>query len=127
MDIDVSQVLAAAAEFEVKGAAVEKAVEPVMKRAAQNIKDGMQREFLASEHFKGVARKGRISYDRTGLLTGSLQYEIGPEIGGGGSLAGIAVEGGANGGGGTVDVDKVGEAEAPRLENEISVALGILL
>ncbi|GMA26197.1 hypothetical protein GCM10025864_39560 [Luteimicrobium album] len=102
----------------------EPGLEVVMKRAAQNIKTDMQAEFRKSTHFRGVA--GHVSYDRTGFL-GSVGYEIGPEVGGAGSLAGIAVNGGANGGGGTVDIDHVLEREAPNIEREVGKILDRLL
>lgn len=122
--VDVSDVLATAAEFNAKGAAAVDAIEPVMKRAAQNIKTEMQQIFAKSPHFKRVAAS--VSYDRIGLLTGTLGYEIGPTIGGAGSLAGIATDGGANGGGGTVDIGPALDHEAVRLEAEIQIALGVL-
>lgn len=124
--VDVSDVLATAAELGAKGAAAERAIEPVMKRAAQNIKTNMASEFARSKHFRAIARD--VSYDRIGFLTGTLGYEIGPTpTHDAGSLAGIAVEGGANGGGGTVDLQPAVDAEAPELEREISAALGRLL
>jgi hypothetical protein len=125
MTVDVSDVLAAAAELGAKGAAAVDAIEPVMKRGAQNIKTEMQQIFGASKHFRSIARD--VSYDRIGLLSGTLGYEIGPTPDGdAGSLAGIAVEGGANGGGGTVDIQPALDHEAPRLEAEIQIALGLL-
>lgn len=125
-DVDVSEVLALAAEVGAKGAAAVDAIEPVMKRGAQNVKRNMASEFAKSRHFRAIARD--VTYDRAGFLTRSLEYEIGPTPDGdAGSLAGIAVEGGANGGGGTVDIQPALDAEAPRLENEIAIALGVLL
>lgn len=124
LGIDVSDVLIAAAEIGAKGAAAESALEPVMAKAALNIKTGMQDAFNRSPHFRQIART--VSYDRIGLLTGTLGYEVGPTVGGAGSLAGIAVEGGARGGGGTVDIQPAMDAEAPRLEAALMVALGLL-
>ena len=125
LNIDVSDVLKAAAEVGAKGAAAVDAIEPVMKRGAQNIKTGMQSAFSQSRHFGQVARD--VSYDRIGFGSATLGYEIGPTPDGdAGSLGGLAVEGGANGGGGTVDVQPALDAEAPRLEAEIQIALGLL-
>lgn len=125
LTVDVSQLMRAGAELGAKGAAAVVAVEPVMLRGAQNIKTELRAIFEGSAHFHQVGRA--VSYDRVGLFTGSLGYEIGPTIGGGGSLAGIAVEGGANGGGGTVDVQPALDHEAPRLAAQIADALTRLL
>ena len=125
LNIDVSDLMKAAAEVGAKGAAAVDAIEPVMKRGAQNIKTGMQSAFAGSRHFGQVARD--VSYDRIGFGSATLGYEIGPTPDGdAGSLAGLAVEGGANGGGGTVDIQPALDAEAPRLEAEIQIALGLL-
>ena len=102
------------------------AIEPVMKRGAQNIKTNMAAAFASSQHFKRVAPA--VSYERKGFLSATLGYEIGPEVGrGAGSLGGIAVEGGANGGGGSVDVQPALEAEIPALVKYLGDALGGLL
>lgn len=124
LTIDVSDVMRAAAELGAKGAAAVDAIEPVMERGALNIKNEMRALFEGSRHFARVGRS--VSYERVGLLTSSLAYEIGPTIGGAGSLAGVAVEGGANGGGGTVDILPALEHEVPRLAAEIQIALGLL-
>ena len=125
LNIDVSDILKAAAEVGAKGAAAVDAIEPVMKRGAQNIKTGMQAAFSQSRHFGQVSRD--VSYDRIGFGSATLGYEIGPTPDGdAGSLGGLAVEGGANGGGGTVDVQPALDAEAPRLDAEIQIALGLL-
>ena len=123
LEADFSDVLRAAAEVGAKGAAVVDALEPVMERAAVDVKKGMAAEFAKHRHFRRIAPT--VSYDR--IFGSTLGYEIGPTPDGdAGSLAGIAVEGGANGGGGTVDVQPALDAEAPRLEAEIQIALGLL-
>lgn len=99
-------------------------VEKVLKRGAQDIKTGMQAAFNGSSHFRGAGRT--VSYDRKGGF-GSIGYEIGPTIGGAGSLAGVAVEGGANGGGGNVDIDTPSQAAAVVTEEFIAKALDGLL
>ena len=125
LSADFSDVLKAAAEVGAKGATVVNVLEPVMERAAMNVKKGMAAEFAKSRHFRRIA--GAVSYDRIGYFTKMLGYEVGPEVGrGAGSLGGIAVEGGANGGGGTVDVDQVLAREAPMIEANIMAALGLL-
>ena len=125
LEADFSDVLRAAAEIGAKGATVVNVLEPVMERSALNLKKGMAAEFAGSRHFRRVA--GAVSYDRIGYFTKTLGYEVGPEVGrGAGSLGGIAVEGGANGGGGTVDVDQVLAREAPLIEANIMAALGLL-
>lgn len=125
LHIDVSDVLSAAAEIGAKGPAAVNAVEPVMARAAFNIKREMDAIFRQHPWFRRIGPD--VSYDRIGLLTGTLGYEIGPTpTGDAGSLAGIAVEGGANGGGGKVDIQPALTHEAARLENNIMVALGLL-
>lgn len=125
LSIDVSDVLKAAAEIGAKGAAAVDAIEPVMERGAFNIKREMNAIFRQHPWFRRIGPD--VSYDRIGYLTGTLGYEIGPTPDGdAGSLAGIAVEGGANGGGGTVDIQPALDHEAARLENEILIALGVL-
>lgn len=95
-------------------------VEAVLKKGAVNIKREMQAAFEGSPHFRGVAR--HVSFDRKGL-----GFEVGPTQGGAGSLAGIAVDGGANGGGGSVDIDSLLPAEAAAVERFIGDVLDGLL
>lgn len=85
--------------------------ERALKRGAQGVKEKMADAFADSGSFRGAARS--VSYDRKGVF-GSIGFEIGPTVGGAGSLADIAVNGGANGGGGSVDIDTAvrGEVEA---------------
>jgi hypothetical protein len=100
-------------------------VEAVLKKSAQVLKEGMTAEFEGSPHFKRVG--AAVSYERRGFAR-EIAYEIGPEIGrGAGSLAGIAVEGGANGGGGSVKVDHLLEPEAVQIEKHMLNVLGDLL
>lgn len=96
-------------------------VEATFKKGAQNLKESMAAQFEASEHFRRVG--AAVSYERQGFAR-EIAYEIGPEVGrGAGSLGGIAVDGGANGGGGTVDIDGLLEPEAGALEKFIGEAL----
>ncbi len=122
--IDTSEVDRLAADLGSAAAGAIPQVEAVMKHGAQNVKTGMQAAFSKSRHFGRVAPT--VSYDRKGFAS-SIGYEIGPTIGGSGSLAGLAVDGGANGGGGTVDVDQALTAEAPNIERELGKVLDGLL
>ena len=123
--VDLSDVTKLALDLSTASARAIPQVEAVMKRGAQNVKTEMQDRFRGSPHFKGVAPG--VSYDRLGFA-GRIGFEIGPEIGrSGGSLGSIAVEGGANGGGGSVQVDDLGTMEAPNLERELGKVLGGLL
>ena len=100
-------------------------VESVLKKAAQVLKTNMAAEFAKSSHFKRVG--AAVSYERKGFAR-EIAYEIGPEMGrGAGSLAGIAVDGGANGGGGSVNVDQLLEPEAAQIEKYLGDVLGGLL
>lgn len=121
--VDTHELDALAAELGRIPATVVPKVESVMNHGALNIKKGMQAAFGKSAHFGQVA--SAVSYDRKGFT--SIGYEIGPTIGGAGSLAGIAVDGGARGGGGTVSVDGALSDEAPNIEREIGKLMDGLL
>lgn len=99
--------------------------EAALKKGAQVLKEGMAAEFEGSPHFKRVG--AAVSYERRGFAR-EIAYEIGPEIGrGAGSLGGIAVEGGANGGGGSVNIDGLLEPEAAQIEKHmLDVLVGLL-
>lgn len=99
-------------------------VEQILRRGATNLKGQVRRRFEESLSFGVVGR--HVDYDRIGFA-GSFGYEIGPTVGGAGSLAGIAVDGGANGGGGTVQIDDLLPAEAEAVERFIGQALENLL
>ena len=100
-------------------------VESVLKKGADVLKTNMAAEFAKSPHFKRVG--AAVSYERRGFAT-EIAYEIGPEIGrGAGSLGGIAVDGGANGGGGSVNVDQLLEPEAAVIEKHLRDVLDGLL
>lgn len=98
--------------------------EKVLKKAANSLKEEMTAAFESSDSFSG--RGLRISYDRFGFAS-EIGYEIGPERGGAGSLAHIAVDGGANGGGGSVDIDHLLEPEAVKIGRFIGDILEDLL
>jgi hypothetical protein len=100
-------------------------VEAVLKKGAENLKKDMAAAFEERPHFKRIG--AAVSYERRGFAS-EIAYEVGPEIGrGAGSLAGIAVDGGANGGGGSVKVDHLLEPEAAAIEKHLSKILDDLL
>jgi hypothetical protein len=113
-EIDTSELRTLAADLGRIPAKVMPEVESVLKKGADQLKKGMQAEFEGSPHFKRVG--AAVSYERRGFAR-EIAYEVGPEMGrGAGSLAGIAVDGGANGGGGSVKVDQLLEPEAVQVE-----------
>jgi hypothetical protein len=98
--------------------------ESVLKKSATVLKGGMQSAFRDSDYFQSAALV--VSYDRIGFAR-EIAYEIGPEMRDGGALAHIAVDGGANGGGGSVDIDNLLADEAPVIEKFIGDVLEDLL
>lgn len=89
----------------------------IVKRGAQNVKDHMNADAAASAHFHGMA--GSVTYD-SAYRVGGVQYEVGPDKARrGGGIGNIAYFGGANGGGGTLDIDAPLAAEEPRLTSAI--------
>ena len=77
---------------------VQKGVRPVVVKGAMQVRDKMRSDMRESASFKGNARN--ISYDLK-VDGGGVEAEIGPKPT---WLAHIAYFGGANGGGGTVDI-----------------------
>ena len=77
---------------------VQKGVRPVVVKGAMQVRDKMRADMRESVYFKGNARN--ISYDLK-VDAGGVEAEIGPQPT---QLAHIAYFGGANGGGGTVDI-----------------------
>lgn len=101
-------------------------VDAILKKGADNIKSEMVADAEGSAHFKAMAPS--ISYD-SAYRVGEAAYEIGPDksrgkAGRAASLAGIAYFGGANGGGGTLDIDGPLEHEEPRLMKALDDYLG---
>lgn len=104
-------------------------VRGVLAKGALNIKDAIRDDFRASTYFNKVAYD--VNYtERT--EADAVEFEIGPRIGLGkghqGGLAGIAVEGGIRGGGGTVrDPAEALADELPAINEHINKLLdGIL-
>ena len=77
---------------------VQKGVRPVVVKGALQVRDKMRKDMRESPSFKGNARN--ISYDLK-VDGDGVEAEIGPKPT---WLAHIAYFGGANGGGGTVDI-----------------------
>lgn len=93
----------------------------IVKKGAQNVKDDMVSDAEGSRHFRSIARS--ISYDRA-YSGGQVAYEVGPDKDRGGGLGNIAYFGGANGGGGSLDIDGPLKAEEPRLLKALDDWLG---
>lgn len=96
-------------------------VDKILKKGAQAVKDEMVQDAQGSRHFRSIARS--ISYD-SAYRVGEAAYEVGPDRDRGGQLANIAYFGGANGGGGTLDIDAPLAHEEPRLMNALDDYLG---
>lgn len=104
-------------------------LEGVVKKGADNIKTEMASDASGSRHFKGKSGRGlaaSISYDSHYRLN-EIAFEVGPDKARGGGIGNIAYFGGANGGGGTLDIDKPIRSEEPRLDAAISRILDGLL
>ena len=105
-----------ARDFGNAGDSIMSDLQPVMKKAAQNIKTDLVANVRASRHFKGMARS--ISYDQVDPSSKSVAYEVGPDKSRpGGGLGNIAFFGTSRGGG-TVDLEGPMFAEVPNLERE---------
>lgn len=115
---DFSQVAELAADLgRLPGKALPE-VDKVTKKGADNIKRALAAQASGSEHFHGMA--GSFSYDSMYGL-GSVGYEIGPDKSRrGGALGNLFFFGGANGGGGTGDLDGPLYDEEPRYLSALS-------
>lgn len=125
MNIDDHELRALIVDLgKVPGKAV-KPLDAVVEKAALNIKTDLNEQASSSKHFKGIA--GAVTYDSTTSI-GRISYEVGPDkTRRGGALWNIFLFGGANGGGGTGDLDGPVDAEAPRLTENIEKAMRGLL
>lgn len=109
--MDVSEVTAVANGLGRIAAKALPDVDAVIKKGAQNIKEGMADDAKASPSFEPLA--GSISYDsRYG--PGRVQYEIGPDKDKRGGALGNIYYFGTSRGGGTGDLDKQLNLEAPQ-------------
>lgn len=120
------------------GKAPDRAFEPVravLQRGALNIKNDLNKQAANSRHFRRLA--GSVTYE-TQIRRNSIDAEIGPDKskvmpskrpgpGTSGNLANIFFFGGANGGGGTGDLDGPVDAEEPRMMANIEKVMGDLL
>ena len=123
--IDTSEVDALAADLgRVAGRSLP-LVDEVVKKGADNIKREMAEDAAGSRWFRFA---DSISYD-SDYRVGQVAYEIGPDRARNprARLANIAYFGGANGGGGTLDIEKPLRSEEPRLMAALDKALGDVL
>ena len=104
---------------------VTKAARGVLQKGALNIKNALNQQAANSPHFKGMA--GSVTYD-TEIRRHSITAEIGPDKERrGGALGNLFFFGGANGGGGTGDLDAPLREEEPRMVKFLDEAMGKLL
>mgnify|MGYP003606641375 FL=1 len=101
------------------------AARAVVAKGALNVKNDLNQQAADSPHFKGVA--GTVTYDVT-VHRHSITAEIGPDMHKrGGTLGHIFFLGGANGGGGTGDIDAPLREEEPKMVKFLVDAMGRLL
>ena len=97
----------------------------VLQKGALNIKNALNQQAAGSRHFKGMA--GSVTYD-TEIRRLTITAEIGPDKDRrGGALGNLFFFGGANGGGGTGDLDAPLREEEPRMVKFLDEAMGKLL
>lgn len=106
---------------------IPKATAPFVRKAvevsARNIKDLIRNEYSGARQLPGAARS--ISYDlhgSTGSRLGGIGAEIGPELGGQGSIVGLVDEG-APRTPGRKRIPKALNDEAPGFEKGIELAI----
>lgn len=124
-NLDVSEVLALAADLDGVASSALPAVDAVVEHAAVNVRDEMRRDAQGSRHFSGLA--AAISYD-SHYGVGQVAYEVGPDRSRGRAgrtarLSNIAYFGGAHGGGGTLSLDAPLDHEEPRFLSALDEAL----
>ena len=101
------------------------AARAVVAKGALSVKSDLNRQAANSPHFKGVA--GSVTYDVT-VHRHSITAEIGPDMHKrGGTLGHIFFLGGANGGGGTGDIDAPLREEEPKMVKFLGDAMGGVL
>lgn len=106
---------------------IPKATAPFVRKAvevsARNIKDLIRNEYSGARQLPGASRS--ISYDlkgSTGARLGGISAEIGPELGGQGSIVGLVDEG-APRTPGRKRIPKALNDEAPGFEKGIELAI----
>jgi hypothetical protein len=128
MSIDASELRLLTHDLGAAGPAALAKVQPILHRAANNIKRAMIADANKSRHFRQIA--STITYDAT--LGGQLSFEAeigydkskGPAA----ALAGIAIFGTSRPGGGTVrNPEEALNDEAPEFERWLGDAVGGLL
>lgn len=126
IEVDDTELRALAVDLGRAAARATPLVDDVLEHAASNVKDEMVEDAEGSRSFRGIART--ISYDRTRTLGGTV-FEVGPDKSRGGAarLGVIAYFGGANGGGGTLDIERPLRSEGPRMMQALDRALGDVL
>lgn len=125
IEFDASELHKLSADFGHASAKVLPLVDKVVEHAAMNLKKDLVGQATYSRHFRGMA--GSISYDSAYGL-GSVGYEVGPDKDRrGGALGNLFFFGGANGGGGTGDLDGAVRTEQPYMIKALEdVAEGLL-
>lgn len=102
-----------------------RAARAVVQKGALNVKDALNKQAAESLHFKGMA--GSVTYDAE-IRRHSIAAEIGPDKDRrGGALGNLFFFGGANGGGGTGDLDAPLREEGPKMVRFLDEAMGKLL
>ena len=125
ISIDAHEVRELAADFTRVPGELSRHAIPVLSRGALNIKNALNQQAADSLHFKGMA--GSVTYD-TEIRRHSITAEIGPDKDRrGGALGDLFFFGGANGGGGTGDIDAPLREEEPKMVKFLDEAMGELL
>lgn len=119
---DLSSLIAALAKAPDEATSAARAV---VQKGALNVKDALNKQAYDSPHFKGVG--GSITFD-TKVTRRAITAEIGPDKERrGGALGNLFFFGGANGGGGTGDIDAPLREEEPKMVKFLDEAMGKLL
>lgn len=125
IDIDMTEMHKLVADLSKAGPATVEKVDPIIKSGAAGVEADLNAQAAGSKHFKGMA--GSVTSDRA-FAFGLVNYEIGPDKSRrGGALGNIFFFGGANGGGGTGDLDGALEREEPKVSKALGDLLGGIL
>ena len=121
MTADVSELRTLAADLGKISDGASKRAAAVVKRGAVNIETQMQTDFAGSKHFRQIGPT--INFDMVPTRT-AIEAQIGPDKRRRAArLANIAYFGGANGGGGTVDVTNGLRQETPKFLEQMEKVL----